>query len=103
MLCIGTQNSVLLTTAAAQYLGSTKYYLPLQLRSVRVPGCPNISVAAAALLVTRLPRLLQLEHDKLGAVFIHLATCHRWVHHIMWHYLVECPGVESSSPSPTTR
>ena len=46
---------------------------------MRVPGCPNISVPAAALLVTRLPRLLQLEHDKLGAVFIHLATCHRWV------------------------
>ena len=58
---------------------STEYYLPLQLRSVRVPGCPNISVPAAALLVTRLPRLLQLEHDKLGAVFIHLASCHRWV------------------------
>ena len=60
-------------------INRTEYYLPLQLRSVRVPGCPNISVPAAALLVTRLPRLLQLEHDKLGAVFIHLATCHRWV------------------------
>ena len=60
-------------------INRTEYYLPLQLRSVRVPGCPNISVPAAALLVTRLPRLLQLEHDKLGAVFIHLASCHRWV------------------------